>query len=110
MVSLVRRDITSPVRVASKKPGESASRWSNTARRRSVTTRSPVLIIRVKRKKVATESVTATATAAASAWSSRRGSPLPKPASTTYFRPWPSASTQAAATMSAASAAATRQR
>ncbi len=41
VVSLVRREITSPVRVTSKKPGGSVSRWSNTARRRSAVTRSP---------------------------------------------------------------------
>ena len=42
VVSLVRREITSPVRVTSKNPGGSVSRWSNTARRRSAVTRSPI--------------------------------------------------------------------
>ena len=41
-VSLVRRDITSPVRVTSNQPGGSRSRWSNTDRRRSAVTRSPI--------------------------------------------------------------------
>jgi hypothetical protein len=46
VVSLVRREITSPVRSASKNAGSRPRMWSNTALRRSVTTRSPVLIIR----------------------------------------------------------------
>ncbi len=41
-VSLVRREITSPVRVSSKKLGGNFSRWSKTARRRSAVTRSPI--------------------------------------------------------------------
>ena len=50
VVSVVRREITSPVRVASKNPGSSPRMWSNTARRRSVITRSPVVIMRKNRK------------------------------------------------------------
>ena len=46
VVSLRMRETISPVRAESKKPGESSSTWSNTARRMSVTTRSPVDIIR----------------------------------------------------------------
>jgi hypothetical protein len=46
VVSLVSREITSPVRVRSKNAGSRPRMWSNTARRRSVTTRSPVVIIR----------------------------------------------------------------
>jgi hypothetical protein len=42
---------------------------------------------------------------AASAWSSSRGSPLPKPLSMTSLSPWPSARTQLAAISSATSAA-----
>ena len=41
VVSLVSREITSPVRVISKKPGGRRRRWSNTVRRRSAVTRSP---------------------------------------------------------------------
>ncbi len=41
-VSLVRREITSPVRVTSKNPGDRSSRWPNTARRMSAVTRSPI--------------------------------------------------------------------
>ncbi len=40
-VSLVMREITSPVRVISKNSGDSSSRWSNSTRRRSAVTRSP---------------------------------------------------------------------
>ena len=39
--SLVRRAMTSPVRVTSNQPGGSDSTWSNTDRRRSEVTRSP---------------------------------------------------------------------
>src|SRR5688572_23483067 len=84
--------------------------WSNTARRRSATTRSPVVIIRKKRNQVASARVAATASTPASAWSSRRGSPLPKPPSTTWRTPCPSASTQAAANTRATMAPATRSR
>ena len=45
-VSLVRREITSPVRVTSKKLGESSRMWSNTARRMSAVTRSPSQVTR----------------------------------------------------------------
>ena len=41
-VSFVRREMTSPVRATSNQPGGSFSRWSNTARRRSAVTRSPI--------------------------------------------------------------------
>ena len=50
VASLARREITSPVRADSKNAGDRPSRWSNTARRKSATTRSPVAIIRRKRK------------------------------------------------------------
>jgi hypothetical protein len=40
-VSLVSREITSPVRVISNQPGGIFRMWSNTARRRSAVTRSP---------------------------------------------------------------------
>src|SRR5438309_2063686 len=47
---------------------------------------------------------------AASAWSRSRASPLPKPLSTTCFTPWPSASTQPAATTKASVARAVPER
>ena len=46
VTSFVRREITSPVRILSKNAGSSARRWPYTARRMSVMTRSPVVIIR----------------------------------------------------------------
>ncbi len=41
-VSLVRREIASPVRMVSKNPGDCSSRCPNTARRMSAETRSPI--------------------------------------------------------------------
>ena len=110
VVSAVRREMSSPVRLVSKKPRSSPSTREKTATRMSATTRSPIQLSSQERARMAPAMVSTTARKSSRERLRAASEPVLSPVSTTSRITWPKARTAPAATSKARTASSTRPR